>query len=111
MFDADSRLLYVGITRDFGHRMKHHAAHKEWFGEVASLTLQHFADRGSVLAAEAATIAAEKPLHNVIRYEDLKLRAFRCPDADWKAAVAVAAGRGESFSEELRLMVAEYASR
>lgn len=39
------------------------------------------------------------------------LHSFRISDAEWKAAQATAAARGENFSEELRKMVRRYARK
>lgn len=67
MFDADGRLLYVGITLDVGERFAMHRQGKSWWPAVAVIRLEHFATREDLEAAEAAVIAAEQPAYNVQR--------------------------------------------
>lgn len=63
-FDADDRLLYVGITDDPKGRWKAHAK-REWWHQVARHAITWHDTRADALAAEAAAIASEGPLHNV----------------------------------------------
>lgn len=63
-FDADGQLLYVGITSDLQSRTSHHKATSAWFDKVARTTTVCFDTREAALAAEAAAITKEKPLHN-----------------------------------------------
>lgn len=64
-FSADDTLLYIGITKDLGTRLKTHNHDKAWFRDVAYVRIQHFGRRDEVLAAEIAAIKAEQPLWNV----------------------------------------------
>lgn len=64
-YDAAGRLLYVGITGDPADRWARHAAEKAWWPNVARHTVQWLPSRKDALAAEAAAIVAEAPLHNV----------------------------------------------
>jgi predicted GIY-YIG superfamily endonuclease len=63
--DRKRTLLYVGITNNLAWRWKTHAADKEWWPEVATRSIEWFPTRDRALAAEAAAIRAERPLHNV----------------------------------------------
>lgn len=64
-FDADGRLLYVGITKNFAAREAQHRSTSAWYGEVATWTREEFSHRDDAVAAETAAIAAEHPVHNV----------------------------------------------
>jgi hypothetical protein len=63
-FDESGTLLYVGITHHPTGRWRQHRGSKPWWHEVRTITLEPFADRRSVLAAERAAIAAERPSWN-----------------------------------------------
>lgn len=68
-FDADDRLLYVGISSSAGHRFAQHGRgqdRKPWWPDVATIKIEHYADRRSVEEAEARAIANEQPAYNVI---------------------------------------------
>ncbi|MEV8523176.1 GIY-YIG nuclease family protein [Streptomyces sp. NPDC052000] len=64
--NADGELLYVGISEKPPKRWGQHAADKEWWPEVAGLSLEWFDSRTEALAMEARAIQAEKPRHNVL---------------------------------------------
>lgn len=64
-YDAADRLLYVGITGDPADRWARHAAEKPWWPDVARHSVEWLPSREVALAAEAAAIVAEGPLHNV----------------------------------------------
>jgi hypothetical protein len=65
-FDADSRLLYVGITCNPKMRFRDHQRLSHWWPAQQSVTVDWKDTRGEALAEEAAAILAEDPLHNVI---------------------------------------------
>lgn len=65
MFDRNDRLLYVGITLDLSTRFKSHKRNKPWWSDVATIKLEHHADRASVLAAERTAICEERPVNNI----------------------------------------------
>lgn len=62
--DADE-LLYVGITARPWERWKQHRAEKAWWEEVAKVTIENFATRAEVKAAETVAIKTENPLYNI----------------------------------------------
>lgn len=64
-FDAQNRLLYVGVTCNAFNRWSRHAGDKPWWPQVARTTVEHFPDRQSVLTAETLAIKAEKPKYNI----------------------------------------------
>lgn len=67
LYRADGVLLYVGVTMSPFQRFKAHSAKQPSWAEVATITLERFADRPSVLEAERVAIATEHPLVNVIQ--------------------------------------------
>src|SRR5690554_1450800 len=65
-YDKDDRLLYVGITNNFGARFSHHSNLKAWWEDVARSSMEHFPNRKAALAAERAAIVAERPRFNIV---------------------------------------------
>ena len=63
-FDAEGRLLYIGISSSLAYRIEAHRRASEWFPLVATISVQHFASREELESAERAAIVAEKPPHN-----------------------------------------------
>ncbi|MEU8334716.1 GIY-YIG nuclease family protein [Micromonospora tulbaghiae] len=72
LFDADRRLLYIGITLNIGSRWKTHSGQKPDWSLVAHAEVEHLPTREAALAAERAAIQAEKPAWNVIHNRDPK---------------------------------------
>lgn len=64
-WDADGVLLYVGISVRPWQRWREHRGDKPWWEEVVSVTLESFATREEVAAAEAIAIRSEGPRHNI----------------------------------------------
>lgn len=64
-FDADDRLLYVGISLSVVERLRAHRSDKHWFPDLARATFENFDSRREAAAAELAAIKAEKPIYNV----------------------------------------------
>lgn len=64
LYDANDRLLYVGMTSDPKKRWAAHAVRKPWWPEVATRDVEWFADRKAAQEAEAAAIRGESPLYN-----------------------------------------------
>ncbi len=65
LFDADDRLLYVGISLRLPRRIKEHSKDKPWWMDVTRSTFEHFPTRAEAQAAEAHAIIVENPAHNV----------------------------------------------
>lgn len=65
-FAADGALLYVGISLSWPARTKTHSREKDWFGDVAQVTIQQFATRQAAIDAEREAIRREKPRFNVV---------------------------------------------
>lgn len=65
LFDADDRLLYVGITGNPKRRWQQHALYSdEWWPQVASKTVAWLDSRSEAEAAEKRVIQTEGPLYN-----------------------------------------------
>lgn len=65
-FDAQDRLLYVGIAGRPAERAHQHSKKKEWWSEVDHSTYEHFSTREAAAAAEVAAIVTEHPVYNVV---------------------------------------------
>lgn len=65
-FDADGRLLYVGISLSPARRLSNHAAGSRWADKIAHVTIEWLPTRQEALAAEGRAIASENPLHNIV---------------------------------------------
>jgi len=63
-FDADGKLLYVGISLSAAHRLSQHNGQSEWASKIASMTVETLASREEALAAERVAIKTEKPAWN-----------------------------------------------
>jgi hypothetical protein len=66
MFNREGELLYVGISNHFARRLDDHFGEKEWRPDVATVTVEHYPNRGTAMAAEALAIANEAPRHNLV---------------------------------------------
>jgi hypothetical protein len=64
--NRDGRLIYVGISLSLPARLGQHRGDKPWWAEVTTVTVEHFPDRASALAAEKEAIRTESPLYNVV---------------------------------------------
>jgi hypothetical protein len=63
-FDANGRLLYVGISATPLKRTDAHSRAADWFGSVARIAIEHHVTREDALSAEREAIIAERPLFN-----------------------------------------------
>jgi hypothetical protein len=67
-FDADDRLLYIGISLSAVQRAAGHRHRQPWWDDVARMDVEHFPDvtRDEILRIEREAIRTERPLHNVV---------------------------------------------
>ena len=63
-YDAEDRLLYVGVTSSLGVRFGAHSR-RDWWSDVARNTVEWYDTRAEALAVEMRAIDTEAPLHNV----------------------------------------------
>lgn len=64
-FDADGRLLYVGISLSTVSRLGQHHANAHWYDKIAQVTVETFPDRTAAAYAEREAIFKEGPLYNI----------------------------------------------
>jgi predicted GIY-YIG superfamily endonuclease len=64
-WDADGRLLYVGIANMPGQRERQHAKSSPWMEFQAEMTVERFETRREAEDAEDAAIANEQPIFNL----------------------------------------------
>ncbi len=65
-FDEVGDLLYVGITMNPAARWKQHSQDKDWWTEVANITVEPHKSRTAVLEAERLAILTEHPRYNTM---------------------------------------------
>ncbi|MFC9268967.1 GntR family transcriptional regulator [Streptomyces zhihengii] len=64
LFDADGRLLYIGISNNPEYRFNQHRRDKPWWPLVARNEVTWFDSLPDAAAAEKVAIKAESPAHN-----------------------------------------------
>lgn len=60
-FDGDGRLLYVGMSRNALVRTAGHANAADWYGRIATITIERFESRMAASEAEVIAIMVEYP--------------------------------------------------
>lgn len=65
-YDARGRLLYVGLSMNFGLRLVKHRQ-RSWWPLVKVIRFEFYEGREAAKAAEWAAIANENPIYNVTR--------------------------------------------
>lgn len=63
-FDGNGNLLYVGVSVSALLRTKAHSLVSAWFGDVRSITVEHFPTMRDALRAEKMAIRRERPKFN-----------------------------------------------
>lgn len=67
LYDADERLLYVGISSRPQQRMRQHSSEKLWWPEVTRREVEWFSSRDLAATAEVEVIESQGPLYNTTR--------------------------------------------
>lgn len=65
LFDAQGRLLYVGIAFNPRDRWRGHCSTKSWWQQVDRREVEWHDSRSEAQIAEAAAITEERPLYNI----------------------------------------------
>lgn len=65
-FDADGKLLYVGVSLNAVARLSQHKLNAGWFGQIASVTIEWLGSRHAALDAELRAIRTETPAWNKV---------------------------------------------
>ena len=73
-YNAEGKLLYVGISLNHLARLTQHRSSAHWYEDIVQVTIEWFATRDEAENAEQMAIIGENPLHNEKR-----------PDADKNA--------------------------
>lgn len=106
LFDADGKLLYVGIADDPHRRWVQHARDKAWWPEVTKKTADWFDSRSEAGEAEIKAIREELPLHNLMYRSPLATPEGVIAMTRIRAAhdaIAEAEREGKRIVEEARL--------
>lgn len=103
-FDADDRLLYIGISSNYQARAVAHSKNSVWESQAVRVELERFPDRESVLAAEKRAIQTERPIHNKIHnsyswqkprsHYDALFDRFSYPDDEYHMELMAIVGVG-----------------
>jgi predicted GIY-YIG superfamily endonuclease len=64
-YNADKKLLYVGISQNWMARLSQHYKHAEWFDQAVYAYFEHFNTRKEVEQAEKKALATEGAIHNI----------------------------------------------
>lgn len=64
-YNAEGRLLYVGMSRNSDLRMYQHGRGSYWHADMADVDIRWYPDRATARAAELDAIVTEWPLWNV----------------------------------------------
>jgi len=65
LWNAENKLLYIGISKSAMVRLSEHQQTKEWATEIHNITLEYFDSRELCLLAESKAIKSEKPKYNI----------------------------------------------
>lgn len=78
MFDADGRLLYVGMTVDLKARYREHKMCKQWWERVdhAKTKVMWFDNRAEASEMEIALIQHEDPEGNIVWSNSPRRRVY-----------------------------------
>lgn len=107
-YDAAGTLLYVGISHNALIRLTDHKLKASWFSQIRRIEIEHFPDRASAFAAEAAAIAAEKPKHNRSQANGLVKADLIARYVDRKAHPARAKNSAPSVTRQRLMELLEY---
>lgn len=78
-WDANDRLLYVGISYCWAARAMQHKERSPWWDAVARIKVEWFSSRAAANEAETRAIQSERPLHNIRKtFEDVRNWPAEC---------------------------------
>jgi len=64
LYDAEDRLLYIGLTMGTERRFEKHRR-RPWWKDVTRTDIQVHPDRESAKSAERVALNTENPMHNL----------------------------------------------
>lgn len=89
-WDADGRLLYVGISLSAISRLAQHSASSHWSGDIARVTIENFETREAALAAERVAVQSENPLHNIMLRKPDDVKTEKVKQMHWVSRLNLA---------------------
>lgn len=109
-YDADDRLLYVGMTETPKARWTWHRKRSSWWPDARRREIAWYDSRAEAAAIETQAIRTEAPLHNVTyngppaapTNGNTPTRPLRVPMDLWDAYGEACAAMGRNRSEDLR---------
>ncbi len=75
-FNAEGKLLYIGISQSSLNRHQSHCSQAKWTEQIAKITINKFSTRKEALVAEKLAIQTENPLYNVKHNPNLVVKAY-----------------------------------
>jgi predicted GIY-YIG superfamily endonuclease len=113
-FDADDRLLYVGITHDTRTRWAWHKGNAAWWASQRRVVVAWHDSRDDALAEEYRAIRAEAPIWNRSHTMAAGRAPYSPPDEQVAAEIAAAVKlyrRRHDIDAEYREAIARLADR
>jgi hypothetical protein len=102
-FNSEGDLLYVGISLSPLTRIRQHRQTKDWWTEIANITIESFPDRSSASHAEVLAIQEERPRYNVVHNVSGKPTSRVTPAAQRGRDVYLYYRGGDSNGKRTRL--------
>lgn len=106
-FDSSGKLLYVGISLSALNRLGQHAEHAGWFGDIATVRIEHFPSREEALQAERMAIISERPVCNIVHRKAM-IEAQIAAEKQAKQALADAAAAKADLTARVVYFKAAY---
>lgn len=82
-YDAEGRLLYVGMSVNPMRRLHVHSGVSPWFPQIARVEMQWFDSSAEAEAAETAAIRTERPLFNIADRRGAQRLGRTFPRKEW----------------------------
>lgn len=99
-YDESRTLLYAGVTNSPSMRFMQHAAERDWWPAVRTITLEYHETMGAALEAERSAIRDERPAHNIQHSPTARgetpIRHVRVADDLWQEVTEEAKASGDS---------------
>jgi len=77
LYDKDEELLYIGKTLNVIARLSSHKTKKNWWNKVRIIELAQYDSISELATAEKIAIKSEKPIYNIIRYNEKRTKDLR----------------------------------
>lgn len=108
-YDAEGRLLYVGVSTDPNRRQLYHQSKADWIGLSVKVDVEWHRTRSAALASEAKAIFEESPVYN-LQHADKTGVKYAATGHRIKS-MRVASGMSQAdFAKRLGFNVTQYAN-